>query len=239
MKNSKFTKALCAMLLLCIMVPAVASAATVDLAYNSGAIYLRKGPGRDYGANGTVHDGDSITVQSYGDIWSKVKTSDGRTGYIKNLYIDDGDSNYAAGTDYFGSHYDVYTTASVHLRAGASTSTSVIRTISKGTKLRALGKNNNFYLVKTSDGTQGYVSASYVSKSKVNGSSSSSSSSSSYKTKTVTASYVNMRSGGGLSYSVVKVLSYGTKVEVLYTGNYWSRVKYNGTTGWIKNSYLK
>ena len=240
MKKSRFMKALCAMLLLCIMVPAVASAATVDMAYNSGALYLRTGPDRSYGANGTVHDGDSITVLSYGDIWSKVKTSDGRTGYIKNLYIDDGDSNYASGTDYFSSRFVVYTTAAVNLRSGASTSTSVIRSLGKGVKLRALGKNNGFYLVQTSDGTQGYVSTSYVSKSSSSGSSSSSSSSSSsVKTKTVTASYVNMRAGGGLSYEVVRVLPYGTKVQVLYTGNYWTRVKYNGTTGWIKNSYLR
>lgn len=237
MKNSKFVKALCAMLLVCMLIPAVASAATVSLAYESGAIYLRKGPGRDYGENGTVHDGDTISVQSYGNVWSKVKTSDGRVGYIKNLYINDGDNNYASGTEYFDGHYSMYTTASVNLRAGASTSTNTIRTLSTGTKVRALGKNNGFYLVSTTDGTQGFVSSKYLSKNAT--SSSSSGSTSSYKTKTVTASYVNMRAGGGLSYTVVKVLPRGTEVQVLYTGNYWTRVKYNGTTGWIKNSYLR
>ena len=236
MKKSKLSIVLAVMLMLCLMAPAVASAATVDMAYGGGSIYLRTGPGREYGTNGTVKDGASITVLSYGDVWSKVRTSGGRVGYIKNLYIDDGDQTYASGTNYFGSRYSVYTTAAVNLRSGASTNTAVITTLSKGTKLTAMGTNGNFYLVQTSGGTQGYVSGSYLSRNKVSGSSSSSSSTA---TKTVTASYVNMREGGGLSYDVIRVLPYGTKVSVLYKGNYWTRVKYNGTTGWIKNSYLR
>lgn len=237
MKKSKLMAVLSIMLLLCIMAPAVASAATVEMAYGGGSLYLRTGPGREYNSNGTVKDGDYITVLSYGDIWSRVQTSGGRTGYIKNLYINDGDNNYASGTSYFSSRYSVYTTASVNLRSGASTNTAVITTLAKGTKLTAMGTNGRFYLVQTANGTQGYVSGNYVSTKKVSGGSASSSSS--YATKMVTASYVNMREGGGLSYDVIRVLPYGTKVSVLYKGNYWTRVSYNGVTGWIKNTYLK
>lgn len=237
MLKSKLIKVLSLVLILCTLVPVAANAAAVKLAYTSGSLYLRKGPSHDYGTNGTVHDGDYISVINYGDVWSKVKTDDGRTGYIKNLYINDGDNNYASGTSYFDGSYTVYTTASVNMRSGASTSTSVITTLSKGSKLQALGKNGKFYLVKKGDGQQGYVSSSYLTKTKVNGSSSSTGSSSS-NTKKVTASYVNMRAGGGLSYDVLKVLPRGTKVKVLYVGNYWTRVEYNGTKGWIKNIYL-
>lgn len=236
MFKTKLIAVLCVLLALSILTPVIASAATVEMAYSGGSLYLRSGPGREYDSKGTVEDGDTITVLSYGDVWSKIKTSGGKTGYIKNLYINDGDDNYASGTSYFDSRYSVYTTASVNLRSGASTNTAVITTLKKGAKLTAMGKNNGFYLVQTSGGTQGYVSSKYISKSKV---SSSSSSSSSSATKMVTASYVNMREGGGLSYDVIKVLPYGTKVTVLYKGNYWTRVKHNGTTGWIKNSYLK
>lgn len=237
MKNSKLSIVLAVVLMICLMAPAAAFAANVEMAYGGGSIYLRTGPGREYGSNGTVKDGDYITVLSYGDIWSKVKTSSGRIGYIKNLYIDDGDNTYASGTNYFGSRYSVYTTAAVNLRSGASTNTAVIKTLSKGTKLTAMGTNNGFYLVQTTGGTQGYVSGSYLSRSKVSGGSSSSSSSA--NTKTTTASYVNMRAGGGMSYDVLKVLPYGTRVTVVYKGNYWTRVNYNGTVGWIKNVYLK
>lgn len=242
MKRSKFSVVLAMLLALSVMVPVLASAATVTMAYDGGKLYLRSGPGRDYKATETIKDGTKITVESYGEIWSKVRTSDGKTGYIKNLYINDGDKDYAAGTSYFGSRYNVYTTASVNLRSGASTDTAVIKTLGKGTKLKAMGKNGSFYLVQTDNGTQGYVSSGYLTKEKVSSGSSSSSSSStstSKNTKTVTASYVNMRKGGGMSYDVVRVLPKGTKVTVLKVGNYWTNVQYGNTKGWIKNTYLK
>ena len=236
MKKNKFAAILAALLILA-LIPGAALAETVSLAYSGGSLNLRKGPGTEYRSLGTVHDGDHIDVLRYGDVWSKVETDDGKVGYIKNLYIEDGDTNYASGTDYFDSHYTAYTTASVNFRAGASTSTASMGTLSKGTKVTVLGENGRFYLVKNSAGTQGFVSKSYISRSKP--ASSSGSSSSSAKTMTVTASYVNMRAGGGLSYSVVKVLPRCTVVTVVTRGNYWTRVNYKGTLGWIKNTYLK
>ena len=232
--NKKFAAILAALLVLA-LIPGAALAETVSLAYSGGALNLRKGPGTEYASLGTVHDGDHIDVLRYGDIWSKVETDDGKIGYIKNLYIEDGDTNYASGTDYFDSHFTAYTTASVNFRAGASTSTASMGTLSKGTKVTVLGENGRFYLVKNSAGTQGFVSKSYISRNKPSGSSSSSSA----KTMTVTASYVNMRAGGGLSYDVIKVLPRGTVVTVVTRGNDWTRVNYKGTLGWIKNTYLK
>ena len=236
MKKNKFAAILAALLILA-LIPGAALAETVSLAYSGGSLNLRKGPGTEYRSLGTVHDGDHIDVLRYGDVWSKVETDDGKVGYIKNLYIEDGDTNYASGTDYYDSHYTAYTTASVNFRAGASTSTASMGTLSKGTKVTVLGENGRFYLVKNSAGTQGFVSKTYISRTKP--ASSTGSSSSSAKTMTVTGSYVNMRAGGGLSYSVVKVLPRGTVVTVVTRGNYWTRVNYKGTLGWIKNTYLK
>lgn len=235
--KKKISIALAILLIFALTVPAMAE--NVVLAYKGGSLYLRKGPGTEYASNGTLHHGDYIKVISYGDIWSKVQTGNGRTGYIKNLYINDGDYDYAAGTSYYNGGYTAYTTASVNFRAGASTGTASMGTLGKGTKLTVLGENGNFYLVRNSAGTQGYVSKNYVSRSYSGSSSGSSSSSGSYGTMTVTASYVNMRAGGGLSYSVLRVLPRGTRVEVLKRGNYWTRVNYRGTIGWIKNSYLR
>lgn len=232
MKN-RISFVLAVLLIAALLLPAIASAATIDMAYGGGSLYLRTGPGREYSANGTVKDGDYVSILNYGSIWTRVQTLDSRTGYIKNLYINDGDSDYASGTSYYSSRYDVYTTAALNLRSGASVNTAVIKTLAKGTKLLVMGENGNFRLVQTADGTQGYVSKNYISTSYVSGSTASTA------TKTVTASFVNMRAGGGLSYDVVRVLPRGTKVSVLKVGNYWTRVNYNGTIGWIKNTYLK
>ena len=236
MKKSKLTIALIVLMLLVLTVPAMAE--TVRLAYKSGSLYIRSGAGTAYEAVGTVHDGDKIDVLRYGEVWSKIKQrSTDKIGYIKNLYIDDGDSTYAAGTTYFDGGRTMYTTASVNFRAGASTSTAIMGTFAKGTKLTALGKNGNFYLVKNSKGTQGFVSGSYLSKNKP--SASSSSSSSNEIIRTVTGAYVNIREDGGMSADVLAVVKKGTKVTQLYRGNYWTKINYRGLVGWIKNAYLR
>ena len=237
MKKSKFIVALAVLMMLVMVVPAMAE--TVRLAYKGGALYIREGAGTQYDAVGTVHNGDKISVLKYGSVWSKIKQkSTGKVGYIKNLYIDDGDTDYAAGTTYFDGGRTMYTTAAVNFRAGASTSTAVMGTFSKGTKLTALGKNGNFYLVKNSKGTQGYVSGTYLSKNKPYGSSSSGSSSSEI-TRTVTGAYVNIREDGGMSAPVLAVVKKGTVVTQLYRGNYWTKINYRGLVGWIKNTYLR
>lgn len=237
MKRNKITAVIAIALIILMLVPAMASAATMKHAYTGGKIYLRSGPGTEYRTNGTVYNGDYIQVLSYGDIWSQVRKGDGKTGYIKNLYIDDGDMTYAAGTTYVN-RYTAYITGSVNFRAGASTSTAAMGVLQAGTKVTVLGKNNGFLLVCDPDNTQGFVSASYVSKTKPSVSAPSTPSFSTGYTKTVIGKGVNLRAGGGYSYDILRTVPYGAKVSVVYEGSYWTRVNYNGTMGWINNQYL-
>lgn len=237
MKRNKLMATIALVLIFVMMIPVAASAATMKHAYGGGKIYLRSGPGTHYSTNGTIHNGDHIDVLNYGDVWSRVKTDDGKTGYIKNLYIADGDTTYASGTTYFN-RYSAYITANVNFRAGASADTVSMGTLAKGTKVNVLGENNGFYLVVDPDDTQGFVSKNYVSKAKPAGTSSSGTTTTA-KTKTVTGYGVNLRAGGGYSYEVLRTVPYGAKVTVIYQGNYWTRVNYNGTIGWMYNRYLK
>lgn len=220
--------------LMALLVP-TCFAQNVSLAYKGGSLNLRQGPSTDFASVGILKDGDHITVEEYGSVWSRVRTDKGTVGYIKNLYIDDGDTDFAAGTTYV-SNYPVYTTANVNFRSGASTNTKSMGVLSKGTKLTVLGKNGGFCLVKTSKGSQGYVSSKYLSKAK---SSAASESSSKLTVKYVSVKAVNMRERGTIKSGVVMVLPYGAKVEVLKSGNYWDNVSYKGHTGWIKKCYLR
>ena len=231
----KLSTVLAVVLLVALLLPAAACAEYVTLAYTNGSLFLRKGPGTDYKTNGTLHDGDYVDVIRYGDVWSKVETDDGRIGYIKNLYIDGAGDDYASGTEYYDSEdwFTVYTTGNVRFRAGASTDTASMGTFAKGTKLTVLGKNNRFYLVKDSNGTQGFVSSLYTSRKYVSGEGSSS-----YDTAVITGNTVNVRAGGGMSYAVVGKVFGGNRVKVLYEGNYWTKISYNGLTGWVNNNYI-
>ena len=217
--------------LLCILaltVPAFVSAETVKTAVNGGSLRLRKKATTSSATVGFVQDGDHIDVLSKGSIWSKVETNSGKVGYIKTLYIKGAGSAYASGTTYTAR------------RAGKTTSSGIIKTLAKGTKVTVLGKNGNFYLVSTSNGTQGFVSKKYISTS---GSSSTTPSTSS-KYARVTGKVVNMRSGAGTKYKVITALTKGTQVKILNTGNSrWWKVSYTGNgktyTGYMSTSYLK
>lgn len=239
----KLTSVLIAVLLVSLLVPAIACAENVTLAYSNGSLFLRKGPGTEYATNGTVHDGDYIDILREGSVWTKVETDDGRVGYIKNLYIDGLGDDYASGTEYYDSEdwFTVYTTGNVRFRAGASTDTAAMGTFAKGSKLTVMGENGRFYLVKDANGTQGFVSSLYTSTKYVSGSGSSSSgSSSSAGYKTITGNTVNVRAGGGMSYRVIGKVFGGNRVEVLYKGNYWTKIETNsGLVGWVNNNYIK
>jgi len=235
----KLSVVLSVLLLVALLVPAAACAEYVTLAYTNGSLYVRRGPVTEYSTNGTLHDGDYIDVLRYGDVWSKIETDDGRIGYIKNLYIDGAGDDFASGTAYYDSDdwFTVYTTGSVNFRAGASTETASMGVLRKGTKLTVLGENGRFYLVKNANGTQGYVSSLYTSTKYVS-SSSSSSSSSDYGY--ITGNTVNVRKGGGMSYAVIGKVYGGDKVEVLYEGNYWTKIETSkGLVGWVKNDYIR
>ncbi|MBR4235404.1 MAG: SH3 domain-containing protein [Clostridia bacterium] len=212
-----------------------ADAETVKLAHKSGSITLRKGPGTKYGAAGYLKDGDSITVTSAGSIWSKVKTSDSKEGYIKNLYISGNGSEYASGTTYTGSKSaKIKCSGSANLRAGASMSSAIITTLKNGASIKILGTNGEFYLVEKG-GTQGFVHKSLVSTS--SGGSGGGGSTSTYAR--VTASALVLRAGKSKDTKKLGSAPKGAKVKVLSSASSWWHVTYNGKTGYMYGGYLK
>lgn len=56
----------------------------------------------------------------------------------------------------------------------------------------------------------------------------------------ITGSYVNIRSGPGLTYNIIEVLPRGTVVKLLTTTTSWYQVQLsNGRTGWVSASYAE
>lgn len=212
-----------------------ASAETIKLAYSNGSLKLRSKPNTTSTVKAYLSDGAKVTVLSKGSIWSKIKLTNGKTGYVKNLYIKGNGSNYASGTTYYKDKYTAtvktkYASSAVNLRSGASTSTKSQGSVKNGAKVTVLGKNGSWYLVATKNGTQGYIKSSYISKS---GASSST-------TAKVTGSVVHMRKAKNSTSSVVTSLAKGTQVKVLSTANAkWWKVQYKNYTGYMYSKFLK
>ena len=125
----------------------------------------------------------------------------------------------------FAAEYKVITADAVNFRSGPSTSYSSLGKLNKGDKVEYLGESGSWVKVKYNNKT-GYVYGSYVGDD------------TSATIKYVTATSLNVRSGAGTSYSILGSLSKGTKVEVISTANGWSKINYNGSTGYVSSQYL-
>ncbi len=215
----------------------IASAASVKLAVKGGSICLRTGPGGSYSVRAYLKDGQKITVLSTGSSWSKVKTSTGKEGYIKNLYISGIGKLYADGTTYVANKYKAVVKTSdnskITMRAGASSSTGNVGTVKSGSTVTVLGSNGSWTLISTSSGTQGFINTKFLSDNN-------NKSSAKNNTATVNASGLYMRKGPAVTYDIITCVKRGGKVTVLSKANRkWWLVSYGKYSGYMYSGYLK
>lgn len=115
------------------------------------------------------------------------------------------------------------TTASLNLRTGPSTNYTVILVMPKGAKVEVTGYSGTWAKV-TYNGKSGFASNAYLKGQTM-------------ETLYTTAA-LNLRSGPGTSYKVLKVMPKGSAVEVLQKNGDWYQVRYSGTTGFASRNYL-
>ena len=194
-----------------------------------------------------------------GYYWDKVKLSNGSIGYVANNYLSavtqsDTSSENSSNTSNSNTNTATETVkinaSNVRVRKSATTSSGIIATLKKNTKVTRLEKKvaykNGYYWdkVKLSNGKIGYVANKYLSDT-----TSSNTNTSNGTTSTTTAKTnqknVRVRKSATTSSKILKTLSKGTKVTILKrkatykNGYYWDKVKLsNGTTGYIASKYL-
>ncbi len=152
--------------------PLSALAETYATVISSDVLHLRSTPDGQVGWNiiGRYRNGTRVTILKTGKRWSKVRTPDGKTGYMYNDYLSSFKSS--GGSSGGGSG-----------NSGTWTGTA-IRYIKSG-----IGP-------------------------------------------------VNFRKNASVNSKLLDQLPGGTMVTLLTEGSVWSRVRYNGTLGWIKTRYL-
>ena len=124
--------------------------------------------------------------------------------------------------------YRVKTGDDVNFRKGPSTDYASLGKLNKGYKVEYISETNSWSKVKY-NGQTGYVYSKYVAQT---------STTSNTQVKYVNCTSLNVRSGPGTSYSIIKSISTNTKVEVISTNNGWSKIKEGSTTGYVSAKYL-
>ena len=203
------------------------------------ALNVRSGPSTSYGITTKLYKGDKVEILETSNGWHKIKASNGKIGWVSGDYIKV--SSGSTSQPSTSTTKATVTATSLNVRSGAGTSYSVITKLSKGTVVDVIeSASNGWKKVKTSNGTTGWVSGSYLTTGVVEYTSTDNSTSQTSYKATVNTDSLNMRKGAGTSYSVITKLSKGTVVDVLESAsNGWKKIKTsNGTIGWVSGSYL-
>lgn len=120
------------------------------------------------------------------------------------------------------------TTGKLNVRKTASTSGSVLTSLSKGSYITLISNSGNWYYVEYADGKYGYCHKNYIKLD-------------SGKTATVStnSTSLNVRSGAGTNYAIIDTVSKGDIIIILSTSGSWSKVLYDGVkTGYVSSQYL-
>ena len=206
-----------------IMLHTVITTAFADTEYiviTADKVNFRSGPSTNYSSIGKFNKGDKVEYLGESEYWIKVKYSN-KIGYVHSDYVE----NYASTTK----KAKYVNASSLNVRSGPSTNYSVIGKLSSGEQIKVISTSNGWTKIKY-NGQIGYVSDKYLS--------SSAPQSSGKKTKYVNASSLNFRSGPSTNYSVIGKLLSGEQVEVISISNGWTKIRYNGQTGYVSSKYL-
>ena len=239
----KGTALLLSALLLASAMPFAVSAEEVS-AQTTEYVNFRTGPGTNYSSKGVIPSGTGITVTDTSNSeWYAVRLSDGSTGYIYAEYISVSGSNTTEDGE-----VNAKTTADVNFRSGPGTNYNSKAVIGSGTGIIVTDTGNSqWYAVRLTNGSTGYIYAEYIRITGDVGTPSAPAeptpapSNPEAEQTAKTTEYVNFRTGPGTNYSSKGVISLGTTVTVTDTSNsQWYAVRLaNGSTGYIFAQYIK
>ena len=209
-------------------------AATDMRTVTASSLNFRTGPSTSYSIINVLMNGQKVEYISTSGSWLKVKYN-GVTGYVHGDYVTKGTTdNSTTGTTKY-----VSASVGLNVRSGAGTSYSKLGKLEYKEKVTVLSTSNGWSKINY-NGKTGYVDSYYL-KSTVPGSTNDNTNNETTGTTkyVITTSGLNVRSGAGTSYSNLGKLEYKEKVTVLSTSNGWSKINYNGKTGYVDSSYLQ
>ncbi|MBG9500847.1 peptidase M24 [Bacillus thuringiensis] len=220
---------------------------------NVSSLRVRTGPSTSHTTVGSVKKGQVVQVVGEVQDWFKINYA-GQTAYISKDYVTKGGSNENVtegnkqeqnnnnGTIQTGGSYVVNAT-SLRVRTGPAAYHSVIGGVLNGTTLNVVGSENGWFKVNY-QGKTGFVSSEFVKFVK-GGTTTPEQPKQPEKPNQgaigdyyINASALNVRSGEGTNYRIIGALPQGQKVQVISENSGWSKINYNGQTGYIGTRYL-
>lgn len=229
LRRFKPIRALALALALALLFSTTAFAATlgvIKMPTKDGSVNLRSGPGTNYRVIGWAFHGDDVQILKANSQWDRVRVvSTGQVGYIRNIYISRlASMNELSDWGQLARVKTKYETSVVNLRKGPGMSYAVKQTLPSGSKLAVIGKIGSWYEVQVIPTPRtGYIHKDYLTNGVL----------------AATTGNVHLRKAGNSSAAILRVVPDQSEIIVLKVGKKWSKVTYNGRTGYMYNKYIK
>lgn len=184
---------------------------------------IRKGPGTSYSSVGKVNTGEILTVHDISNGWAKVTYGGSSSVYCS--------ASYLKKVERVGKILD-----SIYLRASYSWSADKILLLKKDYNVEIVAIGQVWAKVKYA-GKTGYIDKTYLKEISAPSTTSSGSTSTAGIVQITEATYLRAKEDWNSNKLVL--LEKGVKAELLSKGTQWSKLKYDGKTGYVSNDYVK
>jgi mannosyl-glycoprotein endo-beta-N-acetylglucosaminidase len=181
----------------------------------------------------SIPNGTRVRILTHGGSWCKVQIGN-LIGYMATQYLvfDGGNPHFDSKPNY-GSKNASVGSSGANLRRAPSVNSGVITQLRFGTSVQVLGVGTEWVRVNA-NGVNGYIKADLLKLP---------AGASPHKTVVNNGSYVNLRSGAGYDYSVLRRVPHGSAATVVIPYEIWSKVIVKDGPGYLggymMNSFLK
>ena len=203
----------------------------------ASVLNVRIGPSTSTGKLGQLGKGDKVEViqANAAKDWHQINYN-GQSAYVHASYVSiqaqpsqpaqpTQPSQPAQPTQPETAQYATVNASALNFRKGASTSTAVIKTLSRGDVVQVLEHGSEWCKVKYG-GVTGYMYTKYLKMA-------------SGTFGQVNASVLNVRKGQSTSTAVLGKLGRGDIVEIVAKGTEWHKIRYKSSTAYVYAAYIK
>lgn len=213
---------------------------------------VRTAPSLSASTFGYLLNGEEVEITGESGNWYTIKYK-GETGYCSKDYVkkignstsdnnSNGSTNTKPNTPTTFKGEVINADAGLRVRAGASTSSSILGHIYTGSKVDVIGESGSWYKINY-NGKEAYVSKDYIKKvtdSNSNNNNNSGSQVTSKKGEVINASAgLRVRSEANTNSSVLGYIYTGDKVDITGESGNWYKINYNGKTAYVSKEYVK
>lgn len=216
-------------LLLCLMMAGTAMAAEFGVVTGTNSLNLRASGSTSSQWLGAYEGGTWVEIVGSQNNFYQVITPDGKIGYMSKNYINT--SANATKTSTIAIVNNNGGGAFLNFRQAPSYSAKVLGIFYNGVPLQILGQQDNWYRVQI-NGQVGYVNMNFLNVRTVPASSEVAT------IKTPNGGKVNLRTGPGTQFGVIRQYPGDQYVMVLAKGDDWWYVSVDGTTGYMSSDFL-